>query len=85
MVPRTFVVMSCLFLSLAAGSLWGEGKTDDRAKPRSPSNIEGWQEEDDLMHDWTWFGMGYEFRNSASRPSNSIASGIPIKRTNGKK
>jgi hypothetical protein len=88
MVPRTLAVMSCLVLALATGSLWAQNHEPDHSKPASPaSNIEGWHEEDadELMQDWTWFGMGYEFRNTAIRPGHSIATGIPIKKTNGKK
>jgi hypothetical protein len=78
--------MSLLFLSLAAGSLWGQNQTVHRSESTSPtSNIEGWHEEDEVTREWTWFGMSYEFRNMTTRQSHSIAVGIPIKQTNGKK
>jgi hypothetical protein len=86
MEPRNLLVMSCLFLSLAAGGVWGQNPTPENSKAVSPaSNIEGWHEGDgdELTREWTWFGMGFEFRNTTIRQSHSIASGIPIKRANG--
>ena len=80
--------MSCLFLSLAAGSLWGQAATMHRSGSNSPtSNIESWQEEerDEAIQDWTWFGIGYEFRSRARHQNHSIAVGIPLKKRTGKK
>jgi hypothetical protein len=88
MVARTLLVMSCLFLSLAAGSLWGQAETMHRSGSNSPaSNIEGWQEEerDEAIQEWTWFGIGFEFRNRAMNQNHSIAVGIPLKKRSSKK
>lgn len=88
MVPRTLGVIGCLILSLTAVSVWGQSQASDHAKSTTPaSNIEGWHEGngDEDSNPWTWFGMSYELRNAAIRSGNSIASGISIKRANGKK
>ena len=88
MVPRIPRLMTCLLLSIAAGAVWGQGQPAERSKPASSdSYIEGWHDgnEDEQISSWTWFGMGYEFRNSGAS-SNAIASGIsPQRVNNGKK
>jgi hypothetical protein len=88
MVLRTLAVVSCLCLSLTAGSLWGQSQITHRLGSASPaSNIEDWQDEEsnEPGGEWTWFGMGFEFRNRAMNRNHSIAAGIPIKRANSKK
>lgn len=88
MAPRTWTLMGCLILSLVTGSLWGQSQNTHRSWSTSrTSNIEGWQEDerDEVLQDWTWFGIGYEFRNTTLRTNHSIAVGIPLKKLNGKK
>lgn len=89
MVPRIPLVITCLLLAMTAGAAWGKGPAGDHSETISPvSNIEGWDDdsEDARISSWTWFGMGYEFRNSGNGSTTAIASGItPQRVNNGKK
>ena len=66
--------MTWLILSMMASTTWGQGQATAPGKAGSMArDLANWhaEEERNLDENWTWFGMGYESRNTAGDDSSS--------------
>lgn len=65
-----YLSLLTLAISLASANVRGAEETGntpvtEETAPRT-SNMESWQDEEERKGSWTWFGMGYESRRSAT-------------------
>jgi hypothetical protein len=66
-----------LILALGLNNAWAEEggvAVDEAPGDTTPvSHIDGWEEESSPEDTWTWFGMGYESRNSGMEMTQGVA------------